>query len=112
MNPRYSDPIPDLQLLYRCAFFDHHPGDLVAGDQWCLNDFRELRPVSIDEVHIGMANTAGFNPYQDFAGCNPRLGNFFYREWLLEFAQNGGLHAFRLTFQGNDNSECGSECQG
>jgi hypothetical protein len=76
----------------------------VAGDQWCLNDFRELRPVSIDDVNVGMANTAGFNPYQDFTGFRPWLGHIFYRERLLEFAQDGSLHAFRLTFRGKDNS--------
>ena len=30
VNPGYSDPIADLQILYRRAFFDHDPGDLVA----------------------------------------------------------------------------------
>jgi hypothetical protein len=98
VNPRYSDPIADLQILYRRAFFDHDPGDLVAGDQWCFNDFRELRPVSIGDVHIGMADTAGFYAYQHFVSSRLRLADLFHRERLFEFAQDDSLHAFRLTF--------------
>jgi hypothetical protein len=45
-------------------------------------------------VQIGMANTTGFNPYQDFTGSGPWLADFLYRERLLEFAQDGSLHAF------------------
>jgi hypothetical protein len=50
-----------------------------------------------------MANTAGFYAYQDFASSGLRLADFFYRERLLEFTQDSSLHAFRLTFSGNDN---------
>ncbi|PYX73565.1 MAG: hypothetical protein DMG78_08635 [Acidobacteria bacterium] len=87
VNPRYSDPLADLKILYRRALFDHDPGDLVAGNQWCFNNFRELRPVSIGDVDIRMANTAGFHTDQDFASSGLRLADFFYHERLLEFMQ-------------------------
>jgi hypothetical protein len=45
-----------------------------------------------------MAHTTGFNPYQDVTGSGLWLADFLYRERLLEFAQDGSLHAFRLTF--------------
>jgi hypothetical protein len=103
VNPRYSNALADLQILHRRAFFDHNPGNFVAGDQSGLNDFGEVRPVPIDDVHIGMADTAGFYAYQDFASSRLRSADFFYRERLLEFMQDRSLHAFRLTFPGRNN---------
>jgi hypothetical protein len=46
-----------------------------------------------------MANTAGFYPDQDFIDSWPRLADFLQRERLLEFAQDGSLHAFNSCFQ-------------
>jgi hypothetical protein len=98
VNPGYADPIADLQILHRRALFGHDPGDFVAEDQWCFDDFCELCPVSIGNVQIGMADTTGFNPYQDFTGFGPWLADFLDCERLLEFAQDGSLHALGLSF--------------
>jgi hypothetical protein len=51
-----------------------------------------------------MANPAGFYAYQDFVSSGLRLADFFYRERLLEFMQDGSLHSFRLLFPGKDGS--------
>src|SRR5205807_5568566 len=46
----------------------------------------------------GMANPAGFDTYQDFTSSGLRCADFFHRKCLLELAQDGSLHAFRLMF--------------
>src|ERR1700722_19744148 len=98
VNPRHSNPIADFKVFDRRTFFDHYSGDFVAENQWRLDDLRKLRPVSIHDVHIGMANTAGLDPYQDFTGSGLRLADIFYRKRGFKFAQDGSLHAFPLTF--------------
>jgi len=100
MNPRHSDLVAHLQVLNRRTLFDHPTGDFVAENQWSLYDCRQLRPIPIGDMQIGMAHAARFDLDQDFLGPRLRRVHFLHGQRLLEFMQNGGFHDKDRTRQG------------
>ena len=53
------------------------------------------RPVAVRRVQIRVADTAGFDLYQDLALTNLRHGHLIDLQRFLELAHHGRLHRFR-----------------
>src|SRR5580700_3160066 len=66
VNPRHSHSIADFQFANRGALFHDSPRNFMSENQRSLDDFRELRPVAIGNMQIGMANAASLDLYEDF----------------------------------------------
>jgi hypothetical protein len=72
---------------------DNATGNLVAEDQGFLDNGSELRPISIGQMQIGVADTAGLDLDENLVGLRFRPRNLLEHERFFEFLQNGGLHA-------------------
>src|SRR4029077_5126671 len=91
VHPRNSSSISNLQFARVSALFDHAPGNFVAEYERSLYDWRQLTPISVGYMQVGMAHAAGFHFDQDIARLQLRSRDFFEYQGLLEFMQNGGL---------------------
>ena len=65
LHPRHPDPLSHLDILDRRTPFQHPADDLVSQDQRLLYDARQLRPVAIGYVQVGMTHAANLNLDQD-----------------------------------------------
>src|SRR6266436_3910787 len=92
VHPRNSNSISNLQIVDVSALFDHAARNFVAEDERSLHDCRQLTPISIGYMQVGMAHSAGFHFDQDIAGLQLRSRDFFEYQGLLEVMQDGGLH--------------------
>src|ERR1022692_1113117 len=92
VKPRHSDAVADLQIVYCFALFHHVTGNFVAENQRSLHDFRQLCPIPIRHVQVGMACSTGFHLDQNFVSFGMRPFDFLDRERLLEIVQDSGLH--------------------
>src|SRR5580692_8543008 len=88
VNPGHAYAIADLQIVHCWAFLNHATGNFVAENQRSLHDSRQLCPISISYVQVGMAGTAGFHLDQNFIRLWMRPFDFLDREPLFEFAQD------------------------
>jgi hypothetical protein len=91
VHPRNSGSISNLQIADVSALFDHAPRNFVAEDERSLYDCRQLAPISVRYMQVGMAHAAGFHFDQDIARLQLRARDFFDYQGLLEFMQNGSL---------------------
>src|SRR5580704_4479442 len=85
VNPGHAYAIADLQIVHCWAFLNHATGNFVAENQRSLHDSRQLCPISISYVQVGMAGTAGFHLDQNFIRLWMRPFDFLDREPLFEF---------------------------
>ena len=88
-HPRHADAISNIEIFHACAQLFNMPGNLVAGYQ---GQCRVRRPIAFNRVKIAMANTAGldFDQYFAGAGLRPRYG--FNCKSSADLAKYGGLH--------------------
>src|SRR5579863_7683148 len=92
VNPGHANAITDLQIVHRRAFLHYVTGNFVAENQRSLHDSRQLCPISISHVQVGMAGTTGFHVDQNFIYFGMRAFHFLDRERLLEIVQDSGFH--------------------
>src|ERR1700674_5136717 len=92
VNPGHADAIADLQIVHCRAFFHYVTGNFVAENQRFLHDSRQLCPISIRHVQVGMAGTTGFHLDQNFICFGMRAFHFLDLERLLEIVQDSGFH--------------------
>src|SRR5580700_3749669 len=92
VNPGHANAIADLQLVHCRAFLHDVPGNFVAENQRSLHDSRQLCPISIRHVQVGMAGSTGFHLDQNFICFGMRAFHFLDRERLLEIVQDSGFH--------------------
>jgi hypothetical protein len=97
VQPRNADAIADLQIFNGGAFFHDAAGDFVSEDERFFDDARELRPVGVGQVQIGVAYAAGFDFDQHFVRGGLGLRDLFDAQWGFEFAQYGGFHGVNLS---------------
>src|ERR1700757_4143347 len=98
VNPGHADAIADLQIVHRRAFLHYVTGNFVTENQRSLHDSRQLCPISISHVQVGMAGTTGFHLDQNFICFGMRAFHFLNRERLLEIVQDSCFH-LRLALQ-------------
>jgi hypothetical protein len=96
MDPGNAHAVSDLKVLYPLASLNDTTGNFMAQDHRPFNDPRELYPVAVGNVQVGMAYPAGFDFDQHLIGARLRLGDLFDRKWLFEFVQDSGLHLASL----------------
>jgi hypothetical protein len=92
VNPGHADAIADLQIVHCRAFLHYVTGNFVAENQRSLHDSRQLCPISISHVQVGMAGTTGFHLDQNFICFGMRPFDFLDREPLFEVAQDRSFH--------------------
>src|SRR6202050_1824508 len=92
VNPGHADAIADLQIVHCRACLYYVTGNFVAENQRSLHDSRELCPISISHVQVGMAGTAGFHLDQNFMCFVMRALHFLDRERLLQTVQDSCFH--------------------
>jgi hypothetical protein len=113
MNPGHADAIADLQIVHCRAFLHYVTGNFVAENQRSLHDSRQLCPISISQVQVGMAGTTGFHLDQNFTGFGMRAFHFLDRERLLEIVQDSGLQLLASSsfgMQRRISLDCASSC--
>src|SRR6202795_4128223 len=66
VNPGHADAIAHLQIVHCRACLHYVTGNFVAENQRSLHDSRQLCPISISHVQVGMAGTTGFHLDQNF----------------------------------------------
>lgn len=94
VKPWDADPVVYMMdVTNPRAHFGHAPNDLVTENQRLLDDFRQLRPIAIGHMQIGMAYAAGLNPDQEFVRFQLGPIDIFDRKWLLEIMQDGCFHS-------------------
>jgi hypothetical protein len=93
VNPGHSDAVSNFQLRNIRAFPGHVPRDFVPEDQRALHDLRELGPIAIRNVYVGMAHTAGFHLNQNFTRIRLGTLDIFKGERLFEIVEDGGSHS-------------------
>jgi hypothetical protein len=82
----------------------------VAQDDRLLHNLRKLCPITVRDLHAGVAGTAGFHLDQDIVIAGNWAVHFFHCERVLELMQHGGFHQIRLRKGKRKNSAkcCGS----
>ena len=60
VNPRYSDPLTNLELVDGGTFLNNVANNLMSEDQGFLSNRSQLRPIPIGKVQIGVADSASF----------------------------------------------------
>src|SRR6516164_3731046 len=93
VNPGYAGAVTNLQIANGGASPDNAAGDLVAEDQGFLDNGSELRPISIGQMQIGVADAAGLDLDENLVGFQFRPRNLLEHQRTFEFLQNRGLHA-------------------
>jgi hypothetical protein len=78
--------------MHPTSLLHYVTGDFMAENQWPLHNSGELRPISVRDVKVRMAGTAGFYADQDFVRSGDRAVDLLHRERFLELAQDSGLH--------------------
>ena len=68
-HPRHANAIPLFEILYTFAQRFHITGDFMAGYK---REYRIWRPIPFNRVQIAMANAAGLDLDQYFAGAGIR----------------------------------------
>jgi hypothetical protein len=91
-NPRHANPVANFVIANRRAFLDDTPGNFVPEDQRFLDDLCELRPVTVSNVEIGMANAARFDFDENFIRAWNGTLDFFESERSLKIVQDCGFH--------------------
>jgi hypothetical protein len=66
--------------------------DFVSGSKRAFDEFRECRPVSANEMQIGMADATCFHLQKNFAFLRHWTRNIFEREWLAKFVKDCSAH--------------------
>ena len=92
VDPRNAYPVTNSQLVDGCAFLDDATDNLVAENQRLLHDPRELLPIAIGDMQIGVAHPAGFHGNEYFPGFRLWLVDFLNNEGLFEFVKYSSLH--------------------
>jgi hypothetical protein len=90
-NPGHTDPgDPDAGVCGEfggCAF-DDFADDLVAEDERLMDEGK----VAFEDVEVGAADSAGEDAEEDVIGCEGGAGDFFDRERLVGFVEDGCFH--------------------
>src|SRR5208282_4271425 len=61
LHPRHSNTVPYLDARDRCPALHHSAYDLVPQDQRFLYDARQLCPVTVGHMQIGMTHTTNLH---------------------------------------------------
>ena len=97
VQPGDADAIADLEIVNGGSFFHDAACDFVAEDERFFDDARELGPIGIGQVQIGVADATGFDGDQDFVRAGLGLRDIFDAQRGFEFAQYGGFHYVHLS---------------
>src|SRR6516225_2006180 len=100
VNPRHTDPILQLKVLYPTADLDHSASDFVPENQRPFNDSGELRPIAVSHMHVRMAGAARIHLNQNFVAVGSWAIDVLERQRFSELAQDGGFH--ELTSEDED----------
>jgi hypothetical protein len=82
MHPRDSDAIARVEADDSFAGGIDYSGDFVSENKWELGVAAERFPVTLCEVEVGMADSAGFDADADVAGGRFRERDVFDGERL------------------------------
>jgi len=90
--PGHSHTIADFQVADFRTSLDNAADDLVTQDERPLDECRQLRPVTLGNMEIGVAYSSRFYFDQDLIGAGVWSLDVFYRQGLLEFSQDCCFH--------------------
>jgi hypothetical protein len=96
MDPWHTDAVADIQTLNSRAHVNNGADHFVPEDKRLLDDPRQLRPVAVRDVQIGVAHAANLNLDQNFTCAGLGKSHILNREWSLEVAEHGSFHLLPL----------------
>src|ERR1700733_3167354 len=85
VHPGNTHPVAEIQVIYRDALFYNATRNFVPKYEWHLGDGYDLRPITIGDVQIRMANAARLHFDQHFVRVEPRFSGFLHGQWMLQF---------------------------
>ena len=93
-NPTHTHARVQYFFLYARTGLDNAADDLVSRNQRALDEFGERGPISADQVKVGVANAAGFDPQQHFAFSRRGTRHVLHFKTLAEFVHDCGAQSF------------------
>ena len=91
MKPRHADPVSFLHRGHASAYCRHGTNAFMTRYERRAGLYR---PVAIRRVQVSVADTGGFDLYQDLTLTDLWHRNLIDRQWLLELVHHGCLHRF------------------
>jgi hypothetical protein len=94
VDPGHSNSVAGPHPGDRSALVDDATYDFVSENEGLFDDWGELRPVTVGDVEIGVANSTSFHSHQNLSGGRLRVSCPLNDECLLEFVEYSSLHGW------------------